>query len=165
MQKVYLETTIPSYLTAQPSRDIVVAGRQEVTRVWWNTQRKRFSLYVSLYVLNEVSRGNSIAAEKRMGILDDIPILMEDEEVLRLTESILNANLIPHKAATDASHIAIATRHGMDFLLTWNCAHIANAEIVRDIDWILTEAGYDMPVVCTPDELMGGEFNERSDSC
>lgn len=119
----------------------------------------------NLYSRVPFSIRNSIAAEKRMGILDDIPILMEDEEVLHLTESILNAHLIPHKAATDASHIAIATRHGMDFLLTWNCAHIANAEIVRDIDWLLTEAGYKMPVVCTPDELMGGEFNERSDSC
>ncbi len=155
-----METSIPSYLVARPSRDIVMAGMQEATREWWDKRKKTFSLYVSPYVLDEVSKGDVSAANKRINILHDIPILVVDEESIQLTELILAYKIIPEKAATDASHIAIATRHGMDFLLTWNCTHIANAEIMRSVESILTEAGYEMPILCTPFELMGGQHNE-----
>ncbi len=160
MSKVYIETTIPSYLTAWPARDIVIAGKQEVTREWWKKRSGIFYLYISPYVLDEAARGDAEAAKKRLEALHDIPVLSVDEEVVRLAEAIIAANIIPGKAATDASHIAIATRHGMDYLLTWNCAHIANAEIMRQVQKIMEESDYEIPVICTPDELMGGNNDD-----
>ena len=111
-------------------------------------------------MLDEAARGNAEAAKKRLEALHDIPVLSVDEEVVRLAEAIIAANIIPGKAATDASHIAIATRHGMDYLLTWNCAHIANAEIMRQVQKIMEESDYEIPVICTPDELMGGNNDD-----
>lgn len=154
--KVYIETTIPSYLTAGPSRDIVVAARQQVTKEWWTTRRSAFSLYIAPYVLDEAARGDPEAANLRLQAIDRILVLAADEEVARLAEAIIAARIIPDKAQADAFHIAVATRHGMDYLLTWNCAHIANAEIMRQVQRIMEECGYEIPVICTPDELMGG---------
>ena len=157
---VYLETTIPSYLTAWRSRDIIIAGKQEVTRIWWDERKNDFSLYVSPYVLDETSHGDPVAVQKRMEILQNIPVLEVDEEVVSLAELILKDTIIPRKASTDALHIAIATRHGMDYLLTWNCTHIANAEIVRIVAKVMENHGVEIPVICTPDELMGGVDND-----
>ncbi|MBL0717242.1 MAG: type II toxin-antitoxin system VapC family toxin [Desulfosarcina sp.] len=158
---VYLETTIPSYLTAWKSKDIIIAGKQEVTRIWWNERRDDFLLYVSPYVLDEVSHGDPEAAQKRMEIIQNIPVLAVDEEVARLAEIIIKDTIIPEKASTDALHIAVATRHGIDFLLTWNCTHIANAEIMRKVDKTMENHGFEIPVICTPDELMGGVENDK----
>ena len=157
---VYIETTIPGYLTASPSRDIVIAARQEVTRAWWLKRKQEFALYASPYVLDEVRRGDPQAAQKRMEILQDLPVLTVDEEVVRLAEEILSTDIIPAKAAIDASHIAVATRHGIDYLLTWNCTHIANAEIIRQLQRAMGDKGYEIPVICTPDELMGGDEDD-----
>lgn len=157
---VYLETTIPSYLTAWRSRDIIIAGKQEVTRIWWDERKNDFSLYVSPYVLDETSHGDPVAVQKRMEILQNIPVLEVDEEVVSLAELILKDTIIPRKASTDALHIAIATRHGMDYLLTWNCTHIANAEIMRIVAKVMENHGVEIPVICTPDELMGGVDND-----
>ena len=159
--KVYLETTIPSYLTAWPSRDIIIAGKQEVTRIWWQERKEDFSLFISPYVLDEASLGDPEAARRRMDFLQNISVLAADEEVARLAEEIIKESIIPEKAATDALHIAVATRHGMDYLLTWNCAHIANAEIMRMVERVMEYQGYEMPVICTPDELMGGVNDDR----
>lgn len=157
MSTVYLETTIPSYLTARPSRDVVIAGKQEVTREWWEKRKNLFSLFISPYVIDEASRGDAIVSRERLEILQEFPVLAVDEEVTRLAELIIQGHAIPEKAATDASHVAIATRHGMDYLLTWNCTHIANAEIIRAIEQIMSKAGYVIPIICTPDELMGAD--------
>ena len=156
LPSIYLETTILSYLTAWRARDIVIAGKQEVTQEWWNERKKRFSIFISPYVVDEISCGDSKAAEKRLEKIKGIPVLTVDEEVARLAEAIIKEKLIPEKAATDASHIAIATKHGMDFILTWNCTHIANAEIMRMVEQVMKDNNYIMPVICTPDELMGG---------
>ena len=157
---IYIETTIPSYLAARQSSDVIVAGKQETTRLWWNTRRPHYVLTASQFVLDEATRGNPDAAQRRLQLLADIPLLLVDEEAVSLTQLILQAGVIPQKAAFDAAHIAVATRHGVDFLLTWNCTHIANAEIMRTVRRVIENAGYAMPVICTPHELFGGESDD-----
>lgn len=154
-QRVYLETTIPSYLTAWPSRDLIVAGHQQLTKEWWRTRRSEFELCISQFVVDEASAGDAEAAKERMAILDPLPLLDISEAVLELASAILQSGVIPAKAARDAAHIAISAVHGIDFLLTWNCAHIANAQIIRQVQAICTQHGFPCPVICTPEELMG----------
>lgn len=158
---VYLETTIPSFLTSRPSSNLVVAGKQEVTRQWWETQRLRFELLISQFVPNEASVGDPDASSKRIEALEGIDLLEVDREVLHLTGRIMETGLIPGKAKTDAAHIAGASRHNVEYLLTWNCTHIANAEILSRINFVVSEVGYFLPTICTPDELFGGKTNER----
>ena len=156
-QRVYLETTIPSYLTAWPSRDLVIAGHQQMTEVWWRTRRDEFEICISQFVLDEASAGDAEAAQERLAILKPLPLLDISEAVLELASAILQSGIIPAKAAQDAAHIAISAVHGIDFLLTWNCAHIANAQIVKKVQAICTQHGFPCPLICTPEELMGNE--------
>ena len=151
-QRVYLETSVVSYLTAFPSRDLVVAGHQQVTRDWWS-RRARFDVFVSDAVLQEVSRGNPEAAARRTAALAGIAVLSAPSEALVLAGRFLSAAAIPAKAAIDAAHVALATVHGMDFLLTWNCTHIANAAIRPKIEDVCRSSGYRPPIICTPLEL------------
>ena len=153
---IYVETTIPSFLTARPSGDLIAAGEQETTRQWWETRRGEFALFVSDLVLAEAARGDAAAAQKRLETLEDLPVLAADAEVDALTEIILKSGVIPPKAAADAVHVAIATRHGMNVLATWNCKHIANAVLLHRLSEVVARAGYRLPVICTPRELMGG---------
>jgi predicted nucleic acid-binding protein len=152
---VYLETTIPSYLTGRPSNDLIMAGKQANTRKWWEERRPHYDLFISAAVLDEAGRGDPSAAARRLACLENLPILQADEDVFKMIDAILQTSLIPEKAATDAAHIAIAVRHGIDFLMTWNCTHIANAEIQFRIGDIVTKCGYNLPRMCTPDELFG----------
>ena len=122
--KVYLETTIPSLLTAWPSRDLVLAADQQVTRTWWEKQRSKYDLVVSTLVLDEIKKGDSAAAAARLAALSDCQILTMDEAVAQLGEAIMRTRLIPVRAYNDALHVAAAARHGIDFLLTWNCLGI-----------------------------------------
>ncbi len=154
-QRVYLETTIPSYLTAWPSRDLIVAGHQQLTKEWWRTRRSEFELFISQFVVDEASAGDAVAAKERMAILDPLPLLDISEAVLELASAILQSGVIPAKAARDAAHIAVSAVHGIDFLLTWNCAHIANAQIIKQVQAICAQHGFPGPVICTPEELMG----------
>ena len=157
---VYIETTIPSFLKARTAKDVVLAGKQEVTKRWWAQRRKEYDLFVSQLVYDEAARGDGQAAQERLAALVDIPFLALDEEALRLSDAIVGAGVIPEKAHTDAGHIALAARHGMDFLLTWNCRHIANAEILDRVDLVATAYGYKLPIICTPDELFGIDDDE-----
>jgi len=159
-QTVYIETTIPSYLAARPSRDLVIAGNQELTHEWWNEQRPSFDLYISQFVLDEVAVGDPDAARRRMDILAELNELEISDDAIRLTERLLHEGVVPPKAATDAAHIAIAAVNEMDFLLTWNCKHIANARILKKIYFVCETAGYSCPLICTPAELMEGDENE-----
>ena len=159
-QTVYLETTIPSFLTARPSNNLIIAGKQQVTREWWQFRRKRYELYVSELVVQESERGDGDVARRRLAAIEDIPLLAIDEKVIYLTERIIESNILPPRAAVDAGHIAVASRHGVDYLMTWNCTHIANAEIVRRTSFVVSQAGYCLPVICTPDELFGGQEND-----
>lgn len=153
--KVYLETTIPSLLTARTSRDVVVAGQQQATRDWWQERRRRYRLFASGLVLVEARRGDRKAAQAREESLAGCVLLEFTEAAQTLARAILDTRLIPAKAAPDAAHIAIAAVHDMDFLLTWNCRHIANAAIVERVRAVCRGAGHVPPVICTPFELMG----------
>ena len=154
MPTVYIETTIPSLLTAWPSRDLEIACQQIATREWWNTRRQAFDLYVSADVLDEAGRGDTEAARLRTAALDECKVLAATAEAQLLTKRILATGLIPARAATDAAHIGIAAAHGMDFLLTWNCRHIHNSFIERRLAGICQALGLALPVLCTPTELM-----------
>lgn len=153
--RLYPETTIPSYLTSRPSRDLIIAGHQQLTREWWDRRRGDFPIYISQFVLDEVSAGDPAAARERLKILQPLPMLDITPGVAELASGILISGTIPRKAATDAAHIAIAAVHGMDFLITWNCVHIANAVILKSLASICREHGCECPVVCTPEGLLG----------
>ena len=153
--RVYLETTIPSLLTAWPSRDLVIAGKQRTTRDWREKRAPLFELVASEFVLDEVRAGDPDAARLRVEALRSVSLLEVTDEVRRLSKDILDTKLIPAKAQFDAAHIAICSVHQVDYLLTWNCTHIANAMILKDLEQVCLSAGYELPVICTPDELMG----------
>ncbi len=152
-QKLYMETTIPSYLTSRGSRDLVIAGHQQVTKEWWEQRRHAFEIYISQLVIDEASAGDPDPAQQRMLIVRDFALLDIAPEAGQLAAAILASGALPRKAATDAAHIAIAAVHGIDFLLTWNCVHIANAVISRDIAKICRRYDWESRVICTPEEL------------
>jgi hypothetical protein len=154
-QRLYLETTIVSYLTARPSRDLILAAHQEVTRQWWEERRKDFEIYVSQLVSDEAGRGDPEAARRRMEILRGVPRLRVTDPAIALARGLVQTHAIPEQGVEDALHIAVATVHGMDLLMTWNCRHIANAQLMPAIRTTVEQCGYDPPTICTPDELMG----------
>jgi len=151
--RVYLETTIVSYLTALPSRDLVRAAHQQVTNEWWQ-RRQRFDLFISEAVLQEAAAGDSAAAARRLAALQAIPVLTLTPQVTTLAGALLDAGAVPPQAAVDAVHIAVAAANGINFLLTWNCAHIANAATRSKIESTCRSLGLVPPVICTPEELM-----------
>ena len=150
--RVYIETTIVSYLTARPSRDLVLAAEQEITREWWSG-RLLYELFISQLVLDEAGSGDADAAGLRLKALSEAALLDTTEDAISLGRYLLEAGGLPAKAAADALHIAIAAVHGLDYLLTWNCTHIANARKRGKIDELCRAAGYDPPIICTPLEL------------
>lgn len=155
-ESVYIETSIAGYLTARPSNNLILMANAEATREWWHTRRRtQFNLYISQVVLNEVARGNTEMATRRLEILRGFPLLEVSEAVQSLAALFLAKSNLPPKAADDALHIAVATVYGLDYLLTWNCKHIANAQIQKKLSQISNEAGYELPTICTPYELMG----------
>lgn len=150
--KVYIETSIPSYLSAWRSRDLIVAANQEITKEWWDS-REQFDLYISALVIQEAGAGDPVAAQKRLEQLDDIPELNITEKVERFAEILIQKVPLPEKARIDALHIAVAALSGMDYLLTWNCTHIANAILRPKLEALCREFGYEPPTICTPQEL------------
>jgi predicted nucleic acid-binding protein len=157
METVYLETTFISYLVARPSRDVIIAGHQQTTRNWWEKRRSEFKCSVSKVVLDEVSAGDETESQKRLAIVIGLPILEVTEEANLLTKQIMAAGMLPPQAFSDAAHVAVATVHGVQYLLTWNCKHLANVQISRRIKKVCLKAGFQMPLICTPDVLMGAE--------
>ena len=152
--KVYLETTIPSYLTARPSRDLVTAAHQQITREWWDTRRHAFDLFVSQMVIDEASAGDPDAAARRLEVLAPLSLLAPRAEGADLAQALIEQVPLPIGAAADALHIAIAVVNGMDYLLTWNCTHIANAVLRSQIETVCRSKGFEVPIICTPDELL-----------
>lgn len=151
--KVYLETSVISYLTARPSRDVVVAGHQQTTRDWWETQSQRFQLVASQLVIQEASAGDEAAAQQRLNMLTEAELLSISEAALNLAQVLVDMGPVPAKAAADALHIAIAVTNGVEYLLTWNCKHIANASMRSQIERLCQTQGYEPTIICTPDEL------------
>lgn len=154
MASVYLETTIPSYLTAWRSPDLIMAARQQITREWWDTKRNDYELFISQMVIDEASDGDSTAAARRLDALKGIPLLVSDPQSDLLAELLVEKLQLPSRAASDAVHIAICVVNRVDFLLTWNCMHIANATLRPAIQATCELLGYAVPVICTPEELL-----------
>ena len=151
---VYVETTVFSYLAARPSRDLREAAHQQITAEWWDSRRHEFVLFVSQLVVEEASAGDPTVASRRVGYLADLTLLELSDPTLALAEKLLADGAVPVAASEDALHIAVATVHGMHYLMTWNCKHIANAATRSRIETACNDAGYDMPVICTPEELL-----------
>lgn len=152
--RVYLETTVVSYLTARPSRDVVIAGHQQVTREWWDTCRQSYELCVSQLVLDEAGTGDSRASQERLSLLRPMLVLETTAQALELAKALLQAGALPAKSSNDALHIAIAAVMSVPYLLTWNCRHLANAAMRPAIESACRANGCVAPIICTPEELL-----------
>lgn len=152
---VYLETTIISYLTSDPSRDVVIAGHQQITHAWWNNHRQGFDLFVSQLVDKEIRAGNPEMAKKRLMLIKGLKAIPLSEEALVLAQNLISKGPLPKNAADDALHIALASVYEMDYLLSWNCKHITNLFIQRDLAKILARSGLRLPTIGTPESFMG----------
>ncbi len=155
-ETVYIETSIVGYLTARSTQNLILAANMEITKEWWNYRRRSFSLFTSEATLTEVAQGDTELAAQRLEVLRHYPLLALNQSVQDLAREFLSRSNLPSKAKVDAIHIAAATVHGMDYLLTWNCKHIANAQIQKKLAEISLSFSYVLPVLCTPNELMGG---------
>jgi hypothetical protein len=154
-RKIYVETSIVSYYTARPSRDLVIAARQEITHEIWPLLCDDFDAYISALVIQEASRGDKEAAQKRLDAVKGMPVLELTARVEKLAKSLIEANAIPSTAEEDALHIAVASLNGMEFLLTWNFSHINNAFKKSRILRAIEEEGFQPPEICSPEELLG----------
>jgi predicted nucleic acid-binding protein len=159
-KRVYIETSIVSYLTARPSRNILAAAWQQVTLDWWEKKSPHFELFTSEMVLAEARQGDPVAVQKRMEKLQSIPDLEITEEVALFAQKLVEDGALPKEAMNDAIHLAVSAVHGIDYLLTWNCRHLDNAERKPLIRSVCAVAGYRCPEICTPQELMGEEEND-----
>jgi len=149
-----LETSVISYLTSRLSRDLIVAGHQQITQEWWANQRDKFEVFVSQTVLEEAAVGDQEAAQQRLGVIESLSLLEISEEAVALAKDLIRIGPLPEKAEVDALHIAIAVTNRVDYLLTWNCKHLANAALRNGIEHVCRSRGYDPVIICTPEELL-----------
>ena len=154
--KVYIETSILSYLTARPSNDLRSMANQNTTIEWWESRRSEFDIFISEFVVAESSQGHPEAAARRLAAIEEIPELDVTKKVRQLGRALVAEGPIPERAEIDAYHIAVATVNGMDYLLTWNCTHIANAVMRPKVEAVCRNHGFEPPIICTPQELMEG---------
>ena len=154
-ETVYIETSVVSYFASKPGRDLVIAGRQEITREKWPKILEFFEVYISALVLQEAEQGDPEAAQKRLNVITNLPVLAITDEVEKLASILISEGPIPDKNPEDALHIAIATVNGIDYLLTWNFTHINNAQMKSKIISVVEKYGYPCPIICSPEELLG----------
>ncbi|MFN0196299.1 MAG: type II toxin-antitoxin system VapC family toxin [Planctomycetaceae bacterium] len=154
MPTVYIETSIVSYLRQRPSTQVVTAARQLLTHRWWNAERPNYELVTSQYVIDEVSDGKPDLAAERLKSLEGIPLLSADPDVETIAKEIMSRAILPAKALFDALHIAMTAHHRIDYLLTWNCRHIANAKILPRLHAVLNDLSVPIPIICTPEEMV-----------
>ena len=152
--RIYIESTIPSYVVARPARDLLQAARQQITKDWWDLKRHGHELFISQVVLDEIGFGEPSMARLRLELLQATPLLQMTDETRELARKVLFSGLLPTTADRDATHIALASAYEMDILLSSNCRHIANATIQKRLRGLAKSAGFELPVICTPDELM-----------
>ena len=155
METVYIETTIISYLVARSSRDLVLATHQQVTRDWWQNERGNYECMISTEVLREAEQGEAEMSRLRLEALQDVEIIRATPEIDALASAFLNTGALPPFMRSDAVHLAAATLSGADYLLTWNCRHLANAHVVKRLHKEAERRGWELPTVCTPLEMMG----------
>ncbi len=164
MEKIYIETSFVSFLAGRPSRDLLAAAWQQISTDWWENRRSQFELFTSELVIDEARRGDEDAARRRLSYIDELPVLNITPSAISLAQQFLDENAMPAKAFGDALHMALAVVHRMDYLLTWNCRHIANAQTKPLARRLCIGRGLPFPEICTPQELMGGTFDEESHS-
>jgi hypothetical protein len=152
--KVYVETSVVSYLTAWPSGDLIIAARQKITRDWWRDAPARFELVASERVVVEASQGDAEAVMDRLTAIQGLPLLVASHEAQELVGKLVARHAVPSTELEDAMHIALAVVNGVEYLVTWNFKHIANAAMRAMINRICTDAGYDPTIICTPEELI-----------
>ena len=152
---LYMETTVPSYLLAEPSRDVISLGRQDITRTWWKRDHSRYAIFISEVVIQETGRGDRKEAEKRREFLQPFPVLDATPEVLALIKLYLKIGVVPPENAEDAAHFAFASIHEMEYPCTWNFRHLANVLALRGLRKLNEKKGLFVPQVCTPEELLG----------
>lgn len=157
MDTVYVETSIISYLRQKPSTQVVLAARQLLTDQWWNDERRNYQLVASQFVIDEASAGDPTLAAERLQLLAGIPLLPLDPVIADIADEIMSRAILPEKARTDALHIATVAHHRIQYLLTWNCRHIANARILPRIHDVLIDLLIPVPVICTPEEMVGND--------
>ncbi|VXD15042.1 conserved hypothetical protein [Planktothrix paucivesiculata PCC 9631] len=154
IQTVYIETSIIGYLTARPTDNLIVAANMKITQDWWDEYCNSLVLYTSELVEDEAQRGDSIIATQRLILLQSLTFLELTEEATDLAQEFLQQSNLPQKASNDALHIALATVYGLNYLLTWNCKHMANSQIQRKLSEISCNLGYTLPFICTPYEFL-----------
>lgn len=165
MDTVYIETSIISHATSRPSADIQIAALQHQARAWWSIERPNFELVTSQLVIDEASAGDPLAAADRLNLLSGLPTVPINDEVRALARAIVSASMMPAKAAADALHVAAAAVAGIQYLLTLNCKHIANAHELPRVYRLLDNHGFGQLLICTPAEFLGGDDNDKkSDS-
>lgn len=155
--KAYIETSIISYYAARPSRDLIVAGHQQITQEWWNRQLPLVDPHISAVVLEEISQGDEEAARTRLNAVEGFPSLAITPDVVELARIYFDALCLPDKARLDALHLALGVHHGMDYLLSWNFIHIAGARPRAIVQALNYRMGIVTPVICTPEELLEGD--------
>lgn len=153
VERIYIETTFVSYLTARPNRDIVIAGHQQITREWWETRRADFQLCISRLVMEEAMAGDPQAALARSRVLQAMTLLDTTKEALTLAKELIGERALPAKSGADALHIAIAASQEVPYLMTWNCRHLANVIMRARIESVCDQNGFKAPMICTPEEL------------
>ncbi len=161
MATLYIETSIISYLRQRPSSQVVMAARQLLTHQWWGEERGNYELVTSQYVLDEASAGDAVLASERLQSLDGILLLPLDPQIGVIAKEIISRAILPPRASIDALHIAMVAHHRIEYLLTWNCRHIANAKILPRIRDVLTDLGIPIPIICTPEEMVDDDSEEE----
>ena len=156
-ETIYVETTIVGHIAGRVHRDPFIAARQQATRMWWRDEASKYAVFISQLVLDECSDGDPVAAAERLEVVSDTDLLESSGEVDALAAALILGRAVPASEPRDAMHIAIAAVNGVNYLLTWNFKHIANASLRGRIEQICRDAGFDPPVICTPDELMGND--------
>lgn len=154
-ERVYIETSVISYLSGRLSRDVIIVGRQEMTREIWPLLIKQYDCYISALVHEEIEGGDPQAASSRIATIAGVATLTISDEARDLAKAIVENGLMPRQFAEDALHIAIAAMHGLDYLLTWNFRHLNNVQTKMKIANFIEDCGYEPPLVCSPDELFG----------
>ena len=152
--KLYMETSVVSYLAARPSKDSILAGQQASTHRWWKEKRRNYEIFLSKLVWQEASRGDKTAAERRLKLIQPFRWLQVTAQVMRLAQALIGKKSLPPNAADDATHIALGAVYGMEFLLTWNFTHINNPATEEKVRAICQSHDFHCPVICTPDQLL-----------
>lgn len=152
--KLYLETSVVSFLAARPSKDRILAGQQESTHRWWREKRRGYEIFLSKLVWQEASKGNDEAAARRLKLIRPLRWLQNTAAVVKLAQSLVVKKAVPPNASEDAFHIALGAVYGMEFLLTWNFTHINNAATEELVRKVCGQRGFHCPVICTPDQLL-----------